>query len=69
MPRLSVLLCLLFLPLGCEASRQEWPGLYAMTGTAHYSIPGLGHLSSPVSATWRVWWEMASLTGQDCKRV
>jgi hypothetical protein len=54
MPRLSALLCLLFIPLGCEASRQEWLGLYEMTGTAHYSIPGWGHLSSPVSATWRV---------------
>ncbi|WNG15061.1 hypothetical protein [Cystobacter fuscus] len=54
MPRLPALLCLLFVPLGCEAPRQEWLGLYEMTGTAHYSIPGLGHLSSPVSATWRV---------------
>src|SRR5690349_20242096 len=54
MPRLAFMLCLLFIPLGCDASRQEWLGLYEMTGTAHYSIPGLGYLSSPVSATWRV---------------
>ncbi|OJH37745.1 hypothetical protein [Cystobacter ferrugineus] len=54
MPRLFFLWCLLFIPLGCEASRQEWLGLYEMTGIVHYSIPGLGHLSSPVLATWRV---------------
>jgi hypothetical protein len=54
MPRLSALLCLLFLPLGCDSSREGWLGLYELTGTAHYSIPGLGHLSSPLSATFRV---------------
>jgi hypothetical protein len=45
---------LLLSALGCGPSGQAFHGVYAVTGTAHYSIPELGHYSSQVSDSLRV---------------
>ena len=45
---------LLFSPLGCGSAGQELHGVYAVTGTAHYSIQDIGHYSAQVSDTFRV---------------
>lgn len=49
--RVSFLLCA---SLGCGSAGQELHGLYAVTGTAHYSIQDIGHSSAQVSDTFRV---------------
>ncbi len=47
--------CLLLLAAqGCGSSGQAFHGVYAVTGSAHYSIPELGHYSAQVSDTFRV---------------
>ncbi|MFY0525066.1 hypothetical protein ACN28I_18620 [Archangium gephyra] len=45
---------LLLALLGCGSAGQELHGVYAVTGTAHYSIQDIGHYSSQVSDTFRV---------------
>jgi hypothetical protein len=45
---------LLLLPLGCGSAGQAFHGVYAVTGTAHYSIQDIGHYSAQVSDTFSV---------------
>ena len=45
---------LLFALLGCGSSGQQLHGVYAVTGTAYFSIQDLGHSSTQVSDTFRV---------------
>jgi hypothetical protein len=52
--RLGAVSFLLLSSLGCGAAGQRFLGLYAVTGTAHLSIPDFGNLSSEVSDTFRV---------------
>ncbi|PTL75191.1 hypothetical protein [Vitiosangium sp. GDMCC 1.1324] len=54
MKRLCVVPLFLFTTLGCGSAGQRFLGLYAVTGTAHYSIQELGNPSSQVSDTFRV---------------
>jgi hypothetical protein len=54
MKRPCVLSSLLLASLGCGSAGQELHGVYAVTGTAHYSIQDIGHSSSQVSDTFRV---------------
>ena len=54
MKRPCALSFLLLASLGCGSAGQELHGVYAVTGTAHYSIQDLGHYSSQVSDTLRV---------------
>lgn len=45
---------LLLATLGCGSAGQEFHGVYAVTGTAYFSIQDIGHYSAQVSDTWRV---------------
>ncbi|MCY1075302.1 hypothetical protein [Archangium lansingense] len=54
MKRQCALSFLLLAILGCGSAGQELHGVYAVTGTAHYSIQDIGHYSSQVSNTLRV---------------
>lgn len=52
--------CLCIVPVlllsvaGCGSAGERFLGRYAVTGSAHFSIQGLGNRSSPVSETFRV---------------
>ncbi|HEX5752367.1 MAG TPA: hypothetical protein VFZ09_39545 [Archangium sp.] len=48
------ILFLLFALLGCGSSGQRLHGVYAVTGTAYFSIHDIGHSSTQVSDTFRV---------------
>lgn len=54
MKRPCALSFLLLASLGCGSAGQGFHGVYAVTGTAHYSIQDIGHYSSQVSDTFRV---------------
>ncbi|WP_375771478.1 hypothetical protein NR798_11415 [Archangium gephyra] len=45
---------LLLASSGCGSAGQAFHGVYAVTGTAHYSIQDIGHYSTQVSDTFRV---------------
>ncbi|KFA92798.1 hypothetical protein [Archangium violaceum] len=45
---------LLFALLGCGSSGQRLHGVYAVTGTAYFSIQDIGHSSAQVLDTFRV---------------
>lgn len=52
--RLGAVSFLLLSSLGCGSAGQRFLGLFAVTGTAHLSIPDFGNLSSDASDTFRV---------------
>lgn len=54
MPRWSPAVCLLFAVLGCEPPGRALLGVYAVTGSAQYSIPGFGNASFPVADTFEI---------------
>ena len=54
MPRRSPAVCLFLAALGCGPPGHAWQGVYAVTGSAWYSIPGFGNASFVVADTFQI---------------